>query len=128
MGGSKPEKYQFRLRKTRFFTKSAFSKNIVKSIDFQRFFGSQNGEKSLKNGVEKHVILKHRIRSVFFRIFVILARFWEAQGPPKIDKKSKKLHPGRFWNASKIFDRFGDSFGRVWEGFGKVLGGFWQNF
>ena len=61
-------------------------------------------------------------------MFEILARFWEAQGPPKIDKKSKKLHLGRCWNASGIFNRFGDGFGRVWEDFGKVLGGFWQNF
>ena len=44
LGGSKPEKYQFRLKKTRFFTKSAFSKNIVKIIDFRRIFGGQSGE------------------------------------------------------------------------------------
>ena len=35
LGGSKPEKYRFRLRKTRFFTKSAFSKNVVNIVDFR---------------------------------------------------------------------------------------------
>ena len=56
LGGSKAEKYQFRQKKTRFFTKSAFSKNAVKIIDFGCIFGGQHGEKSLKNDVEKHVI------------------------------------------------------------------------
>ena len=59
---------------------------------------------------------------------MILASFWEAQGPPKIDKKSKKLHLGRFWNASKIVDRFGDGFGRVWEDFGRFWEGFGRTF
>ena len=31
----------------------------------------------------------------FFRIFAILARFWDARGAPKINKKSKKSHKNR---------------------------------
>ena len=72
------------------FTKSAFSKKVRKTVDFGSIFGGQNGEKSIKNDVGKHVFFKHRFFCVFLRFLRILARFWEAKTPPKIAKKRKK--------------------------------------
>ena len=65
-------------------------------------------------------------------IFAILARFWEALEPPKINKKLKKSCSGRFWNAFRIFVYFWVGFGRVWggfgEGFGRIFEIFWKEF
>ena len=67
-----------------------------------------------------------------FRIFAILAGFWEVLGLPKINKKSKKSCSGRFWNAFKIFDLLGDGLGKVLvrfgEGFERGSKAFWRLF
>ena len=52
---------------------------------------------------------------VSWRLIVILARFGEAPGAPKINKKSKKLCLGQFWNAFGIQHRF---WTRFWTDFG----------
>ena len=111
---------------------SAFFRNIQKKARFGLIFGGENGEKSIKNGLRKCVFLEHRVLIVFFRILTILARFWEAPGAPKINKKLKKSCSGRFWNAFGIFDRFWkrfwSDFGRFWMDFGWILGGFLEIF
>ena len=74
---------------------------------------------------------------------MILARFWEAPGAQKINKKSKKFEKidflthavskegsgrvlGGFWED---LGRFGEDLGRVWEGFWEgFLAGFWEDF
>ena len=61
-----------------------------KNLDFGVVFGGQNGEKSRTNGVEKRVFFQHRFFDVFLRFFQILARFGEARGRQKIEKKLKK--------------------------------------
>ena len=53
---------------------------------------------------------------------MLWARFWGVPGLPKIDKKSKKLCSGRFWNALKTIHRFWDGFERVLDGFRKGFG------
>ena len=62
----------------------------------------------------------------------MLAQIWEAQGPPKIDKKLKKSCSERFWTTLGIFDRIWEGSGRVlgrfWEDFGRFLDGFWMDF
>ena len=66
---------------------------------------------------------------------MILARFWEAPGPPKIEKNRKN----RFFSRSvlkggsgRVLGGFWEDLGRVWGGFwkrfGKVLDGFWKDF
>ena len=60
-------------------------------------------------------------RKQFLRFLMILARFWEALGPPKIRKNQKK----------SIFDRVQFRrrvLGGFWEGFGRILGGFGEDF
>ena len=73
---------------------------------------------------------------------MILARFGEAPGAPKIDKKLKKSRSGRFRDFKSILgailnrffwilERFGIDFGWISEGFGKnlgkMLGAFWKD-
>ena len=79
---------------------------------------------------------------VSWRLIVILARFWEAPGVPKINKKLKKSRSGRFRDFksilgailkrfSRILERFWIDFGWISEGFGKnlgkMLGAFWKD-
>ena len=47
-GGSKPEKHQISLGKTRIFAKSRFSKKLLNHVDFGSIFGGQNTKISLK--------------------------------------------------------------------------------
>ena len=63
---------------------------------------------------------------------MILARFWEAPGPPKIEKNKKNRFvlafrfEGGFWKGSgRVLGGFREGFGRIleafWEGFGWIL-------
>ena len=90
-------------------------------LDLGVVLGGPNGEKSSKNGNGKRAFFRCRILSVFFRIFAILARFWEAPGAPKIDKKSKKSCLGRFWDVGAIW-------GAILDRLLQILDGFWQDF
>ena len=67
----------------------------------------------------------------FFRIFAILARFWESPGTSKIDKKSKKSCLGRFWDVGAIWGAILDQFLQILDGFwqdlGKILEAFWTD-
>ena len=54
---------------------------------------------------------------------MIFTRFWEAPGPPKIEKKSEKID---FLSRSVSKEGSGRVLGGFWEGFGRVLGGFWD--
>jgi len=78
------------------------------------------------------VFFRHRFFANFFQFLAILAQIWEAQGPPKIDKKLKKSCSERFWSTLGIFDRIWEGSGRVlgrfWEDFGRFLNGFWMDF
>ena len=78
------------------------------------------------------MLFQLRFFSALLRFFVILARFWEAPGAQKINKKSKKSRSGRFWNAFGIqyrfWTRFGSDFGGFWKDFGWILEGFWEDF
>ena len=65
------------------FTKSTFSKQVRKKLDFRSFFGSPNDEKLLKNRLGKYVFFERRIINVFFRILTVWARFWKALGVQK---------------------------------------------
>ena len=64
----------------------------------------------------------------FFRIFAILARFWEGLGLQKIEKNRKKTRSGRVWNSFEIESDFGSDFQRVLDGFFKILDGFGKDF
>ena len=77
--------------------------------------------------------------ALFFRIFSILARFWDVPGPPKIHKKSKNRVRDacgtrlKFWIVfGTVLGRFGESLGRVlgrfWEGFGRIFEIYWEEF
>ena len=72
------------------------------------------------------------VYSLFWRIFAILVRFWEAPEAQKINKKSKKSRSGRFWNAFGIqyrfWTRFWSDFGGFWKDFEWILEGFWEDF
>ena len=80
------------------FHKIDVFEKVAKNVDFGLVFAGQNDGKSRKNGVEKCVFFLLPFFGVFFRFFEILARFWEARGRPKIDKKSKKLCSGCDWD------------------------------
>ena len=107
------------------FTKSAFSKNIRKKLDFTFILGGENEGNSIKNGVRKYVFLATSLLSRFFPFW---APFW-SPGPSQKSPKNQK-------NTQQI--DFGVRLGRVlfrrrllgglWEGFGWVLGGFWEDF
>ena len=132
LGGSKPEKHQFSLRKTRIFTKLTFTKKVRKTIDVGSVSGDRNDEKSTKSGLEKDVFFEHWFLHVFFRILAILARFWEAQAPPKIAKKLKKSQKNRFWSILGVpwsnWEGLGRDFGAIWSYFGWIFEEFWKDF
>ena len=110
------------------FTKSTFSKNMRKKLDFGSILGGQNDEKSRKNDVEKHAFFEHRFLCVFLRILAILARFWEARALQKMAKNRKNREQIDF---GAHLERIGCSMvalGGFWERFGKVLGWFWDGF
>ena len=101
-------------------------------------FRGQNGENLSDNGVEKHVFYERRILSNFFLIFAILARFWEALEPPKINKKLKNrvrdasgTHLGFSFIFGSVLGGFGEGLGTVSEGFLKFFGrnfrGIWED-
>ena len=71
---------------------------------------------------------EQRILSVFFGILAILARFLEASGTPKINKKSKKSFSRRFWVVGSILDAILERFGRILDGFGKNFRRIWNEF
>ena len=98
-----------------------FRKSTEKKLDFGVVFGGQSDKKSWTNNVAKHVFFQHRFFTTFLGFLAILARFREAQGPPKIQEKLKKSCSERFWSTLGIFDR-------IWEGSGRVLGRFWEDF
>ena len=53
-----------------------------------------------------------------------LSRFWEAPGPPKIKKKSKKSCLGRFGGFDRFTKRFKNNFGRFWMDFDRIFEAF----
>ena len=119
------------------FTKSSFSKKMRKTFDFGVVFGGQNDEKSRKNGVEKRIFFQLRFFHVFLRFFGILARFWEARGPQKIEKNWKNSKKIDFLTRSflkggsgRVLEGFWDGFERILNGFsgdfGKILGRIWR--
>ena len=57
---------------------------------------------------------------------MILARFWEAPGPPKIEKKIKNRFVLAFRFEGGFWKRSGKVLGGFWEGFGRILGAFWE--
>ena len=111
------KKRGFRVRGVLIVTKSAFSKNHQKKLHFGFILGGANHQKSMKNRVRNYHFFLHRFFfCVSWRLIVILARFWEAPGAPKINKKSKKSRPGRFWNAFGIQSRFWKRFWTDFDG------------
>ena len=75
----------------------------------------------------------------FLRFLRILARFWEALGPPKIEKKLKKIEKivfgavlERVWDLGSILEAILERFWWIWDGFwmdfGYILEGFWKDF
>ena len=110
------------------FTKSTFSKNMRKKLDFGSILGGQNDEKSRKNDVEKHAFFEHRFLCVFLRILAILARFGEAQAFQKLAKNRKDREKNRFWGAFGAYwvfhGRFGKGWGAILSRFWEILGGF----
>ena len=72
------------------FNKIDVFEKYPKIFDSGLIFGGQNGEKSRKTCIEKHVFFEHRILCVCLRILTISARFWEAPGSPQIAKIFKK--------------------------------------
>ena len=54
-----------------------------------------------------------------------MARFWEALGLPKIQKKTKKIDV----LSRSVWKRgVGRLLGGFWDDLGRVLGGFWEHF
>ena len=94
-----PQKQQFYIVKTRLFTKSRFSENIWKNIDFRPLFGGQSDAKSIKKGVENYVFVLTSICWCFFRF---LGDFWSprgTQGTSKITKNATCVSTSRFGSA-----------------------------
>ena len=122
-GGSEPEKsiktMVFSMVFANFHKIDVFEK-MRKNLDFGVVFGGQSEEKSRTNCVEKHTFFLHRFFCDFLRFLMIFARFWQARGPQKIEKKlkkSQKIAKNRFFNAFSFEGGF-------WEGSGTVSGGF----
>ena len=59
---------------------------------------------------------------------MILARFWEARGPPKIEKNPKKSIFFDFLTCSVLKEGCGRVLGGFGYGFGRILGAFWMDF
>ena len=127
-GGSEPQKSCSRLDGSTIFTKSTFSKNIEKKLDFGSIFGGQTVEKSRNNGVEKRVCFEYLILCVFLRIVAISARFWKAPGIPKMAKNRKKRFRAVFGARLGFGCDFRNDVGAILEDFGWILGVFWKDF
>ena len=56
---------------------------------------------------------------------VILARFWEAQGIPKINKKIEKIV---FGTLAGFQSDLGSDFEAIFKDFGAILDRFWKDF
>ena len=95
-----------------------------KNVDFGVVFGSQNDEKSIKNGVEKCVFFLLPFSGVFLRFFEILLDF----GRPKNFQKSIKNRKNRvrddFVVRLKFMIVFGVDSGAILVDFGWILEGF----
>ena len=127
-GGSEPQKSCSRLDGSTIFTKSTFSKNIEKKLDFGSIFGGQSVETSRNNGVEKRVCFEYLILCVFLRILAISARFWEAPGAPKIAKNHKKRFRAVFGARLGFGCDFRSDVGAILEDFEWIPGVFWKDF
>ena len=107
-----------------------------------RILAGANHQKSMKNRVRNYHFFLHRFFCVSWRLIMILARFWEAPGGPKINKKLKKSRSGRFRDFESILEAILKRFLRIWvrfwidfewisKGFGKnlgkMLGAFWKD-
>ena len=99
-------------------------KKIRKNVDFGVVFGSQNDEKSRKNGIDKRVFLLLRFSFVFFQFFTIFVRFWEVQ---KSKKNRKNRVRDAFGARFAFFFDFGSDFGTTLRDFGWILDGFWMD-
>ena len=109
-----------------FFTKSTFSKKVQKKLDFGIVFGSQNGEKSRKNGVEKHMFLL--LCFFFLAFFLIFCDFGSILGGPGPSKNCKKSEKIDFFLRSVLKGGSGRVLGEFWNGFGRILGVFSEGF
>ena len=127
-GSSEPQKSCSRLDGSTIFTKSTFSKNIEKRLDFGSIFGGQSVEKSRSNGVEKRVCFDYLILCFFLRILAISARFWEAPGAPKIAKNHKKRFRAVFGARLGFGCDFRSDVGAILEDFEWIPGVFWKDF
>ena len=117
------------------FHKIDVFEKMRKNLDFGVVFGGQSEEKSRTNCVEKHTFFLLRFFGDVLRFLMIFARFWEARGPPKIEKKlkkSQKIAKNRFFNAFSFEGGFWEGSKRVlgwfWEVLGRFLDGFWGDF
>ena len=104
------------------FSKIDVFKKISKKCSIWGSFWEVETEKNpAKMVMESMLFFNVDFKTFFCRIFVILARFWEGPGPPKIRKNQKK----------SIFDRVQFRrrvLGGFWEGLGRILGGFGEDF
>ena len=107
------------------FTRSTFSKKMLKNIDFGSIFRSKNIKNSMNNHSQKHVFFQHRFLRVFFQDFVDLGSILGGLGLSKNLKKSRKIDSklvsGRIWNAFEISIRCWSNLGRFGMDFGRIL-------
>ena len=110
------------------FHKIDVFEKMRKNLDFGVVFGGQSEEKSRTNCVEKHTFFLLRFFGDVLRFLMIFARFWEARGPPKIEKKLKKSQKIDFLTRSVLKEGSGRVLRGFWDGFGRFWGGFWMDF
>ena len=106
------------------FTKSTFSKKVLKNIDFGSIFRGKTlklGAKSLS----KTCFFSTSIFKRFFPDFDDLGSIFGGLGPSKNLKKSRKIDSklvsGRIWNAFEISIRCWSNLGRFGMDFGRIL-------
>ena len=91
-----------------------FSNKVRKNLDFGIVFGSQNHEKSKKNGVENHVFFGHRFFIAFFSMFrdlgLILGSSGGSKNHYKIEKNAFGIVFERVWDPVSILDKILERF------------------
>ena len=107
------------------FTKSTFSKKVLKNIDFGSIFRSKNAKIRCKIALKNMFFFQHRFLSVFFPDFDDLGSIFGGLGPSKNLKKLRKIDSnlvsGRIWNAFEISIRCWSNLGRFGMDFGRIL-------
>ena len=106
------------------FTKSTFSKKVLKNIDFGSIFRSKNAKIRCKIALKNMFFFNIDFKRLF-PDFDDLGSIFGGLGPSKNLKKLRKIDSnlvsGRIWNAFEISIRCWSNLGRFGMDFGRIL-------